>query len=363
MASIIKQLSLQWDLWIEQYRAFFPAGQEDLESCRALLATTPAAGAPFLHGERTAACQDTRSGTLVACIQLTDATGLAADPALASDYNLAVFEERRLPQMAVFSSIAFTPDTPKNTVAPILLSHCFIEVLKAGGKTVLMSCDSEDFALYKRIGMRPVGPLRKGAGERQYLPMILLPDYDYLSIIHSPILPMLRGLDFSRYEGVCQWYYDLVRNNPELQIGTAFYPEGEETFEGHHAITEDLSEAGKAAFLKNALVIKCREGEVLLHENDGGKAFGFVRRGIVRVVIGGKTIVLLGEGDIFGEIAYILHSKRTAQVVAAGADTEVVLFSESAIKRLERESDRTILWRNLARVLAQRLMVTNKMLG
>ena len=101
---------------------------------------------------------------------------------------------------------------------------------------------------------------------------------------------------------------------------------------------------------------------MLITENDGGKAFGFVRKGLVKVVIGGKTVVLLGEGDIFGEIAFILHTRRSARVVAASPDTEVVLFSESALNDLEKDADRAIIWRNLARVLAQRVVVTNKLL-
>ena len=110
------------------------------------------------------------------------------------------------------------------------------------------------------------------------------------------------------------------------------------------------------------MVIKCREGEVLITENDGGKSFGFIQKGIVKVLIGSKTIVMLGEGDIFGEIAYILNTKRTAQVIAASPDTEIVLFSDSAINSLENNEDRAVVWRNLARVLAQRVVLTNKLL-
>jgi len=265
-------------------------------------------------------------------------------------------------QMALVTQLAVQPAYRKTAAVNALLSHCFIEVLKAGGRGVLMLCDADDFSVYRRLGMRPVSPPRKLTDDTLRIPMVFLPDYDYLSIINSPVLPLLRGVDFRRYQDICRWYYQLLRKNGELQTGSGFYLDAEEVSEGHHVITEDLSDEGREMLLQNAMVIKCREGEVIIAENDTGTAFGYVRKGIVKVVIAEKTVVHLGEGDIFGEIAYILHSKRTAQVVAASPQTEVVLFSESVLSELHHEADRTIVWRNLARVLAQRVMLTNKLL-
>ena len=369
MQSLVNKISLQWDLWIGPYRAFFPTNKEDVQDCLRLMkeaGTIDGVAAASPQGADTsqlAACQDTRTGTIVASLRLADAALEQAANGKAQQYQLDLFDEQRLQSIAVFSQLAIHPSHEKSQAAPVLLSHCSIEVLKAGGQAVLMSCDPGHYSIYKRLGMRPIGPLSKTTEGLFRIPMIFLPDQEYLSLINSPILPLLQGIDFDNYQTICQWYYKLVRENSELQTGAAFYPENQEDFEGHHTITEGLSEKGREAFLKNALVIHCREGEVLITENDGGKTFGFVRKGLVKVVIGSQTVVLLGEGDIFGEIAYILQSKRTAEVVAASPDTEVVLFSESALTRLEGEADRAVVWRNLARVLAQRLVLTNKLLG
>ncbi len=365
--SLISALSLQWDLWIGQYRAFFPTNKEDIRECAQL---TKEAGIVDGMAEekslrelptRLAACHDTRKGSLIASLRLADAAGVKAVPGKVEQYQLGLFDEQRLSRIAILLQFAIHPDHQKSQAAMVLLSHCIIEVLKVGGEAVIMSCDPGHYSIYKRLGMRPIGPLSKTTEGLFRIPMIFLPDQDYLSIIHSPILPLLRGVDFESYQALCQWYYQLVRDNSALQVGAAYYP-NEEDFEGHHNITVGLSEEGREAFLKNALVIHCREDEVLITENDGGKAFGFVRKGLVKVVIGGKTVVLLGEGDIFGEIAFILHTRRSARVMAASPDTEVVLFSESALNDLEKDADRAIIWRNLARVLAQRVVVTNKLL-
>lgn len=377
MNSLIKKLSLQWDLWTGQFRAFFPTGKEDLQACFQLI-TENGMDSPdslsdldldvlLAHPEeantRFAACIDTKKGEIIACLCIHDANQFEHIPRKAQMYHFDHLDKDQLSKIAVLSHQTISNVYLKTTAFQILMSHCFIEILKAGGQASIMLCDPGHFSIYKRMGMRPFGTLQKTESGNYYIPMIFLPDQEYLSLIHSPVLPFMRGVDFESYQAICQWYYQLVRENTELQVGSAFYPENEAFFEAHQAITEELSDAGREAFLKNALVIKCREDEVLITENDGGKAFGYVRQGLVRVVIGSQTIVVLGQGDIFGEIAFILNSKRTAEVVAASPDTEVVLFSESAINQLKAERDRTIIWRNLSRVLAQRLVLTNKLLG
>ena len=366
MEGLINSLSLQWDLWIGQFRAFFPSDKEDVADCYRLIEANGRDDLLMEKGGQAptqlAACQDTRNGAIVACLRMIDAPVMKKVREKAAHYHFHYFAEDQLLKTAIFLDPAIDEEYQKTQAAPVLLSHCFIEVLKAGGQSIVMLCDSEYFPRYRRLGMRPVGPLRKSSDGRHRIPMIFLPDQEYLSMIHSPVLPLLRGIYFDQYRPLCQWYYQLVRENSELKIGSAFYADNNEEQEEHLAITEGLSAKGRKAFLQNAMVINCREGEELITENDGGKAFGVVRRGIVKVVIGNKTIVLLGEGDIFGEIAYVLHSKRTAQVIAASPKTEVVLFSESAINRLELEADRTAIWKNLARVLAQKIMLTNKLL-
>jgi hypothetical protein len=356
--SVIKNIGRQWDLWAGPFRAYFPTDKQDVDTCHDMMGH-PALGEDALL----VCCLDSKTSTIAACLYLTDTNHI--DQYGDADFSEAVqvIPPASLKQMATFAYLTIHPAHDKSPAVLVLMTHCFVEVLRAGGQAVLMSCDPEHFSLYKRLGMRPIGPLKQLSNGAYRIPMIGLPDGDYLSVIHSPTLPMLRGIDFERYEELCNWYHHLVRDNSELRVSSAFYPSDEEDFKGHHLITEGLSAHGQSAFLKQAMIINCKEGEVLITENDGGKAFGYIRSGLVKVVIGNKTVVLLGEGDIFGEIAFILHTKRTAQVVAASANTEVVLFNERAINSLQDEKDKTTIWQNLAKVLAQRVVFTNQLLS
>jgi CRP-like cAMP-binding protein len=358
MPNLIKKISLQWDLWIGQFRAFFPTDKEDIRACHKVLGNENSA---LKIPSQLAACQDTHSGEVIACMRLVNALDVKKAFKKEETSYMDFFGEERLKEMAFFNSISIAPAYLKTSAPQILISHCFIEILKAGGQAVLMSCDPGHFSIYKRIGLRPLAALQKTSNGDLEIPMIFIPDQEYLSIIHSPVLPMLRGIQFDNYKPLVQWYHQMVRENEEMPISSAFYTQ-EEEFGGHDNITRGLSEDGKNSFLSNAMKVICKKDEVLITENDAGKSFGYVSKGVVKVMIGNRTIVLLGEGDIFGEIAFILGSKRTAQVVAASDDTEVVLFSESAISRLNNEADKTMIWRNLAKILAQRVILTNRLL-
>lgn len=358
MSNLISKISLQWDLWIGQFRAFFPTEEGDLKACYKIIGKeSKKAMAP----SQIAACQDTHSGEIIACMRLINALDIRKTLSESEGSYMDYFGEERLAEMAFFNSVSIAPAYLKTPAPQVLISHCFIEILKAGGQAILMSCDPGHFSIYKRIGLRPVGALQKSDNGDLEIPMVFLPDLEYLSIIHSPVLPLLRGMYFDKYKPLVQWYYQMVRENEDMPISSAFYAK-EEEFGGHDNITEGISEEGKENFLSNAMKVHCKKDEVLITENDAGKSFGYVRKGVVKVMIGSRTVVLLGEGDIFGEIAFILGTKRTAQVVAASDDTEVVLFSESAINRLNNEIDKTIIWKNLAKVLAQRVVLTNRLL-
>jgi len=354
--SLIKKLSLQWDLRMGPYRAFFPQSNADIEACQKILPGSKA------DNRRFAACQDTTSGRIVAVLFIRDAFEIIDDSRQKAIFNLHRLDDDQLAQMAWFSDVHFTSSEDKNLISQVLLSHCFIEILKIGGIGILLDSDVGHFPLFKRMGMRPVGTLHQTSEHGYSIPMIFLPDKDYLSLINSPVLDLLRGVNFSRYADICAWYYQLLRDYSELQIGSAFYPESEADFASHHTITEGLSNEGREALLRNAMVFKCGPGEVLMTENDGGRSFGFIEKGVVKVVIGGKTVVLLSRGDIFGEIAFVMNSKRSAQVIAVSPDTEVVLLHPNAIEQIKDEKDRTTIWQNLARVLAQKVVLTNKLL-
>ncbi len=128
--------------------------------------------------------------------------------------------------------------------------------------------------------------------------------------------------------------------------------------EVHAWLTDGLSDKGRAELLRNALEVNCTDGDVVIAAGDGGRFLGFVLDGVVEVKAEERVVRMLGEGELFGEIALVLDRPRTVDIVAAGDDTRVLLLSQTALTRLSSGADQAQVWRNIAKVLARRLPYT-----
>lgn len=101
-------------------------------------------------------------------------------------------------------------------------------------------------------------------------------------------------------------------------------------------------------------------GETIVSAGDDAKEMFLVRSGRVEIRVGGKTIEEIGEKGIFGEMALIDHSKRSADAVAA-EPTEIVPVDERLFVILVQETPYFAL--DVMRVLAERLRAMNEKLA
>lgn len=71
------------------------------------------------------------------------------------------------------------------------------------------------------------------------------------------------------------------------------------------------------------LEIPYQKGEIIIHEGTARRRLYVIKKGSVRVSKKGKEVVVLKEGDFFGEISLITAEYRTA-TVEARKDGEVL---------------------------------------
>jgi len=100
-----------------------------------------------------------------------------------------------------------------------------------------------------------------------------------------------------------------------------------------------------------------KAGEMIFREGDPGTEFYVVQRGRVRVLAGNRLLETLGENEIFGEMALIDASPRSA-TVAADTDVTVAPITEKQYLFLVRHTPYFAL--KVMRVLANRLRRQNK---
>jgi CRP/FNR family cyclic AMP-dependent transcriptional regulator len=74
-------------------------------------------------------------------------------------------------------------------------------------------------------------------------------------------------------------------------------------------------------------------GQLVLAEGSTGSAMYIIRNGSVAVRVNGATVEEIGEGGIFGEMAIIEQSTRSAEILAL-TDVTVVMLDEKKFLQL-----------------------------
>jgi hypothetical protein len=301
------------------------------------------------------AVKDTQEDLVIGCVRLTGANQIAEIPESRAEYHLDRFPPALLERTQVFTRLAILPPYRKTAASLVLLQRLYDDALASETLASLLSCEPGLYAGYLRVGFRPLGGVHQGAVGGFRIPMVaILHDAEHLRQIRSPMARQLAALEPPLPQEAVQWYRALEAREGPIDPGVAFYSD-DTAREVHAQLTRELTAAGRAALLHNAMEIKCAHGDVVLSAGDGGRNMGFVEQGVVQVEDEGRVIAVLGEGELFGEMAVVLNTTRTANVVAVGHDTRVLMLSQTCLDRLKDPADVTQVWRNLARVLATRV--------
>ncbi|WP_421725907.1 Crp/Fnr family transcriptional regulator [Bauldia sp.] len=101
-------------------------------------------------------------------------------------------------------------------------------------------------------------------------------------------------------------------------------------------------------------------GETIVSTGDEAKEMFLVRSGRVEIRVGDKAIEEIGAHGIFGEMALIDHSKRSADAVAT-EPTEIIPVDERLFVVLVQDTPYFAL--DVMRVLAERLRAMNEKLA
>ncbi len=124
---------------------------------------------------------------------------------------------------------------------------------------------------------------------------------------------------------------------------------------------DDFDDAEIDEFMAAANMLSFHAGDTIIQEGDIDNAFYIVVVGNVTVSKAGTTMMTLGKGDVFGEIAFLTATRRTATVSAA---SEVLVLKINAAA-MEQVSERVQLryYRVFCENLIYRLSMTTAKLS
>jgi len=119
-----------------------------------------------------------------------------------------------------------------------------------------------------------------------------------------------------------------------------------------------LCEQELRAVLASSHVIQCAPGDYLIRRGQVARTVFVVLSGTLEVRDGERAVATATEGEVLGEVAFLLSSSRISDVCATGNGARVLCLSEKSLRALIDSSSRAaaLLLFNLSRALAHKLV-------
>lgn len=304
----------------------------------------------------------------VASLRMTPADTLDPESPWHSLYGFKSFPVPTSAQ-AVLSRLVVRADQRATMVAPQLLATAYDAFRGAGGELIFLRCAANMVPMYEVIGCRRYKPGAEDEEAGFRVPMVMIAgDWTYFEAVKSPLID------------------NVQLHAPNLTIGDWFeveYPEysrpatvrvlGRDEFllsfaqrlnDSSIPLLDDLKPAEKKQLFASATQRRVKRGEVILRKGGTDTAMFLISEGAVEVsesVRGQRRLLTtLGDGQLFGEAAFLMQTPRTADVTAI-TDTDLVELDVEAFAKLGEAHPKVALkvLRNLSRTLCMRLYAHN----
>lgn len=304
----------------------------------------------------------------VASLRMTPVDQLAADSRWRDVFDFGEFPVDAA-KKAMLSRMVVHHDHRHSLLAPKLLAAAYDRFRADGGELVFLRCTANLVPLYEVMGCRryKAGQSDGDAGFR--VPMVMIAgDWTYFEQVKSPLLE------------------NVQQHAPNVVLGDWFearYPEhsrpasvrvlGKDEFLLSFAarlndpsipLLDDLDGDEKEYLFLAAGHRDVAAGEVVLRKGDTGTEMFLILDGAVEVTESPRgqrrVLTTLGEGQLFGEAAFLMGTPRTADVTAI-ADTQLVVLDQASFGRLGDSHPKVAMkvLRNLSRSLCLRLYAHN----
>lgn len=266
----------------------------------------------------------------------------------------------------VFDRFVVKPQCRGTQVPFQLLAAIAIFSLDHHVQLAFCSCNPHLLNLYLGLGFRTYASNYDSGGVGILVPLIFVcEDLDYLSKVGSPLLSFAKGhtftsdvpakitplialgkpgLESAKEEKITEWVqaYDLLSQTGSNRI----------------SIFQDMSEADVKKILESSHIIECKTDDYVIVSGRGFYSIFVILSGSVEIRAGDKVTAIRTEGDVIGEIGFLLKGRRMADVVAITDNVRILSLREKTIHQLQ-ETEPTLtsqLMHNLARIVALKMV-------
>jgi CRP-like cAMP-binding protein/predicted GNAT family N-acyltransferase len=252
----------------------------------------------------------------------------------------------------------------RGTAVPYRLIHESIRFqLEQGLELAFCDCQPHLLNLYLSLGFRPYLGTFDHPEFGVMVPLVLvLRDREHLEWVGSPLSGLL-PMDAASSEVP-------ARVAPLLEKARGVL--SQELSDPDHYLREvhglmgstrppvfaGLSEQELQAVLASSHVIQCAPGDYLIRRGQVARTVFVVLSGSLEVRDGERVVATTHEGEVLGEVAFLLTTARISDVCATGSGARVLCLSEKSLRALIDSSSRAaaLLLLNMSRALAHKLV-------
>ncbi len=193
-------------------------------------------------------------------------------------------------------------------------------------------------------------------------------DLDHLVRVRSPLRTTLRAardkdvVSDTHYAGLLPTTEAIVSADPRDQKGSgeALVARFLSAEDERPDLFQDLAPEQIERLLARSYVLCCDKGDALIRTGHTSRTLYVVLEGALEVRRGDRVLAVASRGDVFGEFAFLIDTRRTADVFATEDGVRVLALSEANLSKLissEAELAAKLLL-NLSRALCYKLVTS-----
>lgn len=289
-------------------------------------------------------------------------------------YALDGMDDVRREETSFTSNLVIAPEWRGTRALGTLLDAFYDSIRRQVVWLDLIHCRPSLVALYEMIGYRRFTQKVLDTEVGLRIPMALVADdVAYLTKVHSPLARLAQPFDNDPRHAA--WFATRFAEYGEPSCAGVM---GTEEFWGYisqrlhiddHPLFRGMSDTGRKAVLNAATIVRVPAGGSAVRRGDPSNDMYLVLAGVLEVraatqATGASHVIeTLGQGQVFGEMSFLSHQPRTADVTAV-VDSEVLVLARDLFERLTHTAPAAAsrLLMNLSVSLVERLQNTTRAL-
>ncbi len=273
-------------------------------------------------------------------------------------------------QMIIFSRFMTRSDYRHKGISFQFLAAMFTFFLENGLQLAFCDCRPHLINSYVRLGFRTYTKTYNDNITGLLVPLVMVVEgSDYFKKVASPLLPLQKK--YSLQSNVPDQVASLINKSTPVQSminseAADYWSKVHDTLEHHHfnniTIFDNLSDEETSRFLNKSNIIDCSLGDKIISQGSNDRTVFIILEGTVELRNGDHVTEVKSSGDVIGEVAFLLHSERLADMYAVTDDVEILSLSEKTLHDLivSEPIIAARLLHNLSKILSMRLVSLSK---